>query len=131
MIAGESLGTKGVIDTRIPILYLHLTLAAGAAHVQEIPRTANALAFVIEGEGEFGGRTASWAQVVLFDRGGDGVEIANRGPKPLSVLLIAGEPIGEPVARYGPFVMNRREELQQAVEDYREGRMGTLGSATD
>ncbi|HYW46420.1 MAG TPA: pirin family protein [Bryobacteraceae bacterium] len=126
VIAGETLGTKGVIDTRIPILYLHLTLEPGAEHVQEIPRTENAFAFVISGEGLFGGRPAGGAQVVVFDRGGDAVRIRNSGQKPLSLLLIAGEPIGEPVARYGPFVMNTREELQQAVEDFREGRMGVL-----
>ncbi len=126
VVAGEALGTKGVIDTKIPILYLHLTLEPGGRHIQEIPKSENAFAFVISGEGTFAGRDAGAAQVVVFDRGGEGVEIANTGSKPLSVLLIAGEPIGEPVARYGPFVMNTREELQQAVEDFRTGRMGTL-----
>jgi len=126
VIAGEALGTKGVIDTRIPILYVHLTLQPGAEYTQEVPRSENAFAFVIEGEGRFANTRAGQYGVVLFDRGGDAVRISNPGKKPLSLLLIAGEPIGEPVARYGPFVMNSRDELQQAVEDFREGRMGVL-----
>jgi len=126
VIAGEALGTKGVIDTRIPILYVHLTLQPGAEYTQEVPRSENAFAFVIEGEGRFANTRAGQYGVVLFDRGGDAVRISNPGKKPLSLLLIAGEPIGEPVARYGPFVMNSRDELQQAVADFREGRMGVL-----
>ena len=126
VIAGEALGARGVIDTRIPILYVHVTLEPGAEFTQEIPRSENAFAFVVEGEGLFAGAKAGQYGVVLFDRSGDAVRIANRGAKPLGFLLIAGEPIGEPVARYGPFVMNSREELQQAVEDFREGRMGVL-----
>ena len=126
VIAGESLGTRGVIDTRIPILYLHATLAPGAEFTQAVPKSENALAFVIEGEGQFGGSAASANQVALFDRAGEAVHVTNHGGRPLSFLLIAGEPIGEPVARYGPFVMNSREELQQAVEDFRGGRMGVL-----
>jgi redox-sensitive bicupin YhaK (pirin superfamily) len=126
VIAGESLGTKGVIDTRIPILYLHVTLAPGAEFTQVVPQSENAFAFVIEGEGTFGGTKAAANQVALFDRGGDTVRVVNSGSAPLGFLLIAGEPVGEPVARYGPFVMNSREEILQAVDDFREGRMGVL-----
>src|SRR3954468_24873863 len=119
VIAGESLGTKGVIDTRIPIQYLHVTLAPGAEFTQTVPKTENAFAFVIEGEGNFAGAKAARYQVAIFDRAGDTVRIANPSAAPLSFLLIAGEPIGEPVARYGPFVMNSREEIAQAAEDFR------------
>jgi redox-sensitive bicupin YhaK (pirin superfamily) len=126
VVAGESLGTNGVIETRIPILYLHLTLEPGSRFDQAIPKTRNAFAYVIEGTGDFHGIEAREDQVVLFDRGGEGVRIVNAGASRLSILLLAGEPIGQPVARYGPFVMNSKEELVQAVDDYREGRMGVL-----
>jgi redox-sensitive bicupin YhaK (pirin superfamily) len=126
VVAGEALGIKGVIETRIPILYVHLTLQPGAEYTQEIPKSQNVFAFVIEGQGDLGGARVGENQVVVFDRGGDEVEISNPGTRPLSLLLIAGEPIGEPVARYGPFVMNSRDELLQAVKDFQEGRMGIL-----
>jgi redox-sensitive bicupin YhaK (pirin superfamily) len=126
VIAGESLGIQGAIDTRIPILYLHATLAPGAEFTQTVPKSENAFAFVVEGEGEFAGSKAAGSQVVLFDRAGDTISVKNSGTEPLSFLLIAGEPIGEPVARYGPFVMNSREEIVQAAEDFQAGRMGTL-----
>jgi redox-sensitive bicupin YhaK (pirin superfamily) len=126
VIAGESLGTKGVIDTRIPILYLHVKLAPGAEFVQEVPKSENAFAFVVEGEGSFAGSRAAQNQVTVFDRAGETVRVSNTGAGALGFLLIAGEPIGEPVARYGPFVMNSREEIAQAAEDYRAGRMGVL-----
>jgi len=115
-----------VIDTRIPILYLHVTLAPGAEFTQSVPKSENAFAFVIEGEGTFAGTKAGKYQVAVFDRAGDTVRVANTGAQPLSFLLIAGEPIGEPVARYGPFVMNSREEIVQAADDFRAGRMGVL-----
>lgn len=126
VIAGESLGTKGVIDTRIPILYLHVTVEPGAEFTQSVPKTENAFAFVVDGEGTFGGRRVGQNQVAVFDRAGENVTVRNHGAAPLSFLLIAGEPIGEPVARYGPFVMNTREEVVQAVDDFRNGRMGEL-----
>ena len=126
VVAGETLGVRGVIETRIPILYLHVTLEPGSRFQQAIPKTRNALAYVIEGTGEFNQVEAREHQVVVFDRGGEGVQITNPGAGRLSLLLLAGEPIGQPVARYGPFVMNSKEELIQAVDDYQQGRMGVL-----
>ena len=111
VVAGEALGVKGVIETRIPILYLHVTLGPGARFEQAIPKTHNAFAYVIEGTGEFNSVQIREQQVVLFDRGGEGVRVTNPGTVRLSFLLLAGEPIGQPVARYGPFVMNSKEEL--------------------
>jgi quercetin 2,3-dioxygenase len=126
VIAGSAMGVPGVIETRIPILYLHLTLAPGAQFAQPVPPGHNAFAYIVEGQAAFDGRKASASHVVLFAPEGDSVDVTNPGPAPASLLLIAGEPIGEPVARYGPFVMNTRDELVQAVEDFRNGKMGVL-----
>src|ERR1039458_7121048 len=93
VVAGETLRTKGVIETRIPILYLHLTLEPGSRFEQEVPKTSNAFAYVIAGTGEFNDIPVRDHQVVLFDRGGEGVGIANPGSARLSLLLLAGEPI--------------------------------------
>jgi hypothetical protein len=128
VIAGEALGKKAVIDTRTPIMYLHFALKQGAKIVQDVPRDYNAFAYVVDGEGEFGDRKAARGQVAIFERAGDSVSIA--APKDadsvLSVLLIGGVPLNEPVARYGPFVMNTQQEIHQAIEDYRAGRFGTI-----
>ena len=102
MIAGEALGVRGVIETRIPILYTHVTLEPGARFSQPVPGSWNVLAFVVEGAGEFAGIAAEASQVVLFDRTGVNVAVRNTGNLSLSFLLIGGEPMGEPIARYGP-----------------------------
>ncbi|MGI0037250.1 MAG: pirin family protein [Nitrososphaera sp.] len=130
VIAGESLGKRAVIDTRTPIMYLHFTLQPGSKITQPVPQNFNAFAYIVGGEGLFGAdeKHAKKQQVVLF--GNDGNEIAIRAPvgasTPLEVLLIAGAPLNEPVARYGPFVMNSEEEIRQAIDDYRNGRMGKI-----
>ena len=126
VIAGETLGARGVIDTRLPILYLHLTLQPGAWFEQPIPRSHNAFAYVIEGTADFDGGRAGKCQLALFDRAGEGIRAGNSGPSALSLLLLAAEPIGEPIARYGPFVMNSKDEIVTAVDDFRNGRMGSL-----
>jgi hypothetical protein len=126
VIAGEAMGTRGVIETRIPVLYLHLMLKPGAEFATQVPKSENAFVYVVEGAARFGSTRVETSQVALLDHGGDAVSVVNSGTDTLSALLIAGEPIGEPVARYGPFVMNSKEEVWRAVEDYREGKMGTL-----
>lgn len=130
VIAGESMGKKAIIETRTPIMYLHFTLQPGSKVTQIIPQNYNAFAYVVSGEGLFGNeqRPAHKEQVVLFEQ--DGNEITIKAPNdaisPLDVLLIAGVPLGEPVARYGPFVMNTEEEIKQAILDYNSGKMGKI-----
>lgn len=130
VIAGEALGKKAVIDTRTPIFYLHFVLQPGAAHLQTAPAEYQTFAYVISGEGRFGAdRTAAKAgQIALFDKTGDEARLENpsEATSPLSVLLIGGVPLQEPVARYGPFVMNTRQEILQAIQDYQTGRMGRI-----
>jgi redox-sensitive bicupin YhaK (pirin superfamily) len=124
VIAGDSLGTKATIDTRTPIIYLHVRLQPGARFTQTVPETYNAFAFVIAGEATFGDRVARENDAVLFERDGDTVAMSSeRGAE---LLLIGGVPLNEPVARYGPFVMNTAGEIRQAMLDYQSGRFGEI-----
>lgn len=90
------------------------------------------MVYCFGGAGEFGPRRtpASDGQLVLF---GDGeaahVSVPADAAEPLEALLLAGPPLGEPVARYGPFVMNSRDELAQAVQDFQTGKMGSIAPA--
>jgi quercetin 2,3-dioxygenase len=130
VIAGEAMGAKAVIETRTPIIYLHYRIAPGGIATQRVPGGYNAFAYVVDGTGLFGAdrERAGDGQMVLFAQDGDEVRIENpadaRGA--LDVLLIGGLPLHEPIARYGPFVMNTKAEIYQAIKDYQEGRMGEI-----
>jgi hypothetical protein len=130
VIAGEALGARAVIETRTPIQYLHFTIQPGGRVAPRVPRDYNAFAYLIEGAATLGRdeRPASRRQMVTFADDGDEVSITAATSQPLDVLLIAGVPLREPVARYGPFVMNTRAELLQAVDDFQNGRMGRIGT---
>ena len=132
VIAGEAMGEKAVVETRTPIIYLHYRIKPGGAATQKVPGAYNAFAYVVEGEGLFGaeGERALDGQMVLFAQDGEEVRIENPADAKatLEVLLIAGVPLNEPVARYGPFVMNTEREIRQAIEDYQQGRMGAINS---
>lgn len=127
VLAGEALGARAVIDTRTPIIYLDCALQPGASLSQPVPPEYNAFAYVVEGQGLFGpeARPAGEHQLVLFGDGDEVLVQAAPGTS-LRVLLIAGVPLQEPVARYGPFVMNTRAEIQQAFDDYQSGRLGEI-----
>jgi quercetin 2,3-dioxygenase len=132
VIAGEAMGKKAVIETRTPIIYLHYRLEPGGVVTQQVPRAFNAFVYVVEGAGLFGAEREHGAdgQMVMFAPDGDEVRIENPADADatLDVLLIAGVPLNEPIARYGPFVMNTEAEIHQAFEDYRRGRMGAIKS---
>ncbi|PYS20784.1 MAG: pirin family protein [Acidobacteria bacterium] len=132
VIAGEAMGQKAVIETRTPIIYSHYRIRAGGAAVQKVPENYNAFVYIVEGEGLFGAEheRAGAGQMIMFAPDGDEVRIENASDAKttLEVLLIAGVPLNEPVARYGPFVMNTEGEIRQAIEDYQLGRMGAINS---
>jgi redox-sensitive bicupin YhaK (pirin superfamily) len=130
VLAGDALGVNAVIRTRTPIVYVHFTLRPKSEIAQQIASEYNAFAYVVNGQGIFGNdknTVARGQQVVIFSNTGETISIRNESDDlPLDVLLIAGVPLNEPVARYGPFVMNELQEIQQAIEDYRSGRMGKI-----
>lgn len=120
VIAGEALGTKSPIYTRTPTMYLDFTLKPGAHLQQPIPMSWNAFVYVIEGEGVFGISKSLpvTAHHLLLLGSGDGLEAWNKSSKPLRFVLVGGEPLGEPLAQWGPFVMNTEEQINQTVEDF-------------
>jgi len=128
IIAGESLGRHAAVETRIPIVFLHVTLQPGASMEQPVPGNYSGFVYVIDGEGRVGPEDTRLPEshVAVFEKSGDVVRLANSADVPLNALLIGGAPLDEPVARYGPFVMNTKAELYQAFEDYQKGRMGAI-----
>jgi len=135
VIAGEAMGERAVIETRTPIIYLHYRIEPGGVATQQVPREYNCFAYVVDGAGLFGveGERGADGQMIMFAPDGDRVRIENPADAnaTLEVLVIAGVPLNEPIARYGPFVMNTEAEIRQAFEDYRRGRMGAINSSLD
>ena len=118
VIAGSVGRVKGVVDTRTPVTYLHLTLPPGTSFSQPVAASQNAMVYGISGPGE--------GDLTVYAHDGDVVEVTNAEHESRDVLLLAGEPLREPVARYGPFVMNTKAEVLEAVEDFQAGRFGAI-----
>ena len=128
LIAGEVAGHVGPGSTHTPIAVAHATLAPGARLAVPWPTDFNALAYVLAGSGTVGAerRPVTLGQLTVFGAG-DTLTLDNPGSsEPLELLLLGGRPLREPVAAYGPFVMNTRSELAQAVDDFNAGRLGTI-----
>ena len=123
VIAGDSNGTTGAVqrDATQP-LYLDLIFPdGGGTFSQPLPAGHNAFAFVYRGSVQVAGTAVDRNRMAILANEGDGVTITATGPA--RALLIAGRPLREPIAQYGPFVMNTRDELIQAVEDFQSGRL--------
>ena len=132
MIAGEVAGHKGPGVTYTPISLVHATLSRGARLALPWPADFNALVYVLAGSGSVGveRRPVHTGQLAVHGAGDHLVMEADARQEArypgLDVLVLGGRPIREPVATYGPFVMNTRDELAQAFEDFHAGRLGTV-----
>jgi len=132
IIAGDVAGHSGPGVTHTPISLVHATLAPGASLTLPWQPDYNALVYVMAGRGTVGAQNQpiELGQLAVFGPG-DTITVAanqtqeSRTPQ-MDVLILGGKPIREPVAHYGPFVMNTRAELMQAFEDYQKGRLGTI-----
>ncbi|RRQ22765.1 pirin family protein [Thiohalobacter thiocyanaticus] len=122
VLSGEYAGLRGPVeDPHTQVQYLDVTLAAGRRFEHELTGTLNAFVYVFEGTAEQAGThlprhtlaVPGKGETLTLEAGSDGARF----------ILVAGRPIGEPIAQYGPFVMNTQEEIHQAMRDYRDGRL--------
>ena len=126
LIAGACEGVQGAAETFTEMNVWDVVLEENAEAAFNLPASHNLAVVVRRGEAEFNGEhSASATQLVTFAEEGGEVRIRAKGGR-TELLLLSGEPIDEPVAAYGPFVMNTREELVQAVEDFNNGRFGHI-----
>jgi redox-sensitive bicupin YhaK (pirin superfamily) len=126
VLAGEAFGLRGPVHTATPWTYVHATAAPGARIEQPVERGWTATAYVFGGTGRTGTRELARGDYAVFADDSDTIVVENAGTEPLDVLLLCARPIGEPMVRYGPFVMNSVEEIQRAFDDFRAGRFGEI-----
>ncbi len=119
VIAGRALGVEAVIDTVIPITLIHLRLKPGATYMQACETDHNVMLYAFGGSLKVAGKPLEDGGLGLLSSG-DSVTMT-AGKKGAELLILGGPELGEPIARYGPFVMNTRQEIYQAVKDYNEG----------
>lgn len=124
VIAGESGGVIGAVTREATLpLYLDLHFPAGSIFTQLLPPEHNAFVYVYRGEASIAGSNVPTQRMAILanDAQADGVKIEAAGEA--RILLIAGRPLNEPIAQYGPFVMNTKKEIYQALNDFRDGRL--------
>lgn len=124
VIAGEFKGVKGAASTFTPIEMYNARLKKGASVAFDLPSTFNTGILVVEGEIKVNGEKAAVDNFILFKNEGEIISI--QADEDSVAFIISGEPINEPIAAYGPFLMNTHEELEQALEDFNQGKFGVL-----
>lgn len=129
IVAGALAETTGKINTYSPLLALRLEIEQGGKMRLPIPKHYNAFLYQLDGESEVNGKEAGVREMVWFNNDGDYIEIEGKATG--KAILLAGEPINEPLATYGPFVMNSQAEVMTAIQDYQAGKMGVLNEIFD
>lgn len=125
IVAGELWGKSSPIETYSDMTILRMDIDVDGEMRLPIPAHYNTLIYLLDGRLTINDNTlVSGKDMVLFDT--DGEEIMIRGEEKTKAILLSGEPINEPLATYGPFVMNSQKELMDAIKDYQEGKMGHL-----
>ncbi len=124
VIAGEYNGVKGPASTFTPMHVYNARLAKGAKLELNFPANYNTGILVVDGNANINGENVAVDHFVLFNNDGEGINIDTNDN--VVLLILSGEPINEPIAQYGPFLMNKWEELEQAVADLSAGRFGVL-----
>ena len=118
VIAGECLGIESSIDTVIPITYVHVKMESGATLYKTLDTELNGMVYVFKGEVSIEGKSVKDGSLALLSAGS---EVTIEAKESSEFLILAGPELNEPIARYGPFVMNTREEIMQAIDDYQRG----------
>ncbi|XP_048778865.2 pirin-like isoform X2 [Ostrea edulis] len=128
VIAGEAFGIKSKVYTRTPTMYLDFKLDPGSKLEQPIPAGWRSFLYTLSGKAKFGpsGNQKEFEahHTVTFNDDGDSIFVENTGSTECHFVMIAGEPIKEPIFQHGPFVMNTQDEIQQTFYDYRSGKNG-------
>jgi quercetin 2,3-dioxygenase len=123
VIAGQSHGVQGAVQREhTEPLYLDLHLAPGAAFEQPLPATHNAFIYVCRGALDIGAMPVPTQRMAILGNAGEVVRVV-AGAEGARAILVAGRPLKEPIVQHGPFVMNSQQEIFQAVEDFRAGRL--------
>jgi redox-sensitive bicupin YhaK (pirin superfamily) len=122
IIAGEAMGTSAKINTQSPIQYLDVHLEKkGSVFTHPIPKSHNAFVYVYNGNVTGGDRTVEKKHIIVYNQEDGEIQLKAESDD-TKFLLLSGEPIGEPIVQYGPFVMNTYEEIEQAMTDYQSGK---------
>jgi len=114
------LGAKAVIDTVIPIQFIHYRMREDSNLTHKISKNLNCMIYMFGGQAEVSGKSIEDGQLILLT---EGEEVQIKSTEGAEFLILAGPEINEPIARYGPFVMNTRQEIHQAVIDYQNGTL--------
>jgi hypothetical protein len=124
VIAGTFKGTKGPAATYSPLNLFDIRLKKGGDLLTSLPAGYNTALLVVNGDIEVNGQAAAQHSFILFKN--EGEDMAIRAKEDSVLLLLSGEPINEPIASYGPFVMNTQEEIVESIKEFQSGKFGVL-----